>query len=35
MDFDGIIVYNDIGWKSGGFGKEMGEFIERTPANFK
>ena len=35
MDFDRTIVSNDNGWKYGGFGKEMGEFIERTPANLK
>jgi hypothetical protein len=35
MDFDRIIVSNDNGWKYGGVGKEMGEFIERTPANLK
>jgi hypothetical protein len=35
MDFDRNIVYNDNGWKYGGVGKEMGEFIERTPANLK
>jgi hypothetical protein len=35
MDFDRIIVSNDNGWKYGGYGKEMGEFIKRTPANLK
>jgi hypothetical protein len=35
MDFDRTIVSNDNGWKYSRFGKEMGEFIERTPANFK
>jgi hypothetical protein len=35
MDFDRIIVSDDYGWKYGGFGIEMGESIERTPANFK
>ena len=35
MDFDRIIVSNDNGWVYGGFGKELGESIERTPANLK
>jgi hypothetical protein len=35
MDFDRTIVINDNGWEYGGFRKEMGEFIEWTPANFK
>jgi hypothetical protein len=35
MDFDRTIVSNDNGWEYGGFGKEMGESIERTPANLK
>jgi hypothetical protein len=34
MDFDRTIVTNGNGWEYGGFGKEMGEAIERTPANF-
>ncbi len=35
MDFDRNIVSNDNGWEYGGFGKEMGESIERTLANLK
>ena len=35
MDFDRTIVFNDNGWEYGGFGKKMGESIERTPANLK
>jgi hypothetical protein len=35
MDFDRTIVFNDNGWIYGGFGKEMGNCIERTPANHK
>jgi hypothetical protein len=35
MDFDRTIVSNDNGWKYGGFGKGMGESIERAPANLK
>ena len=35
MDFDHTIVSNDNGWEYGGFGKEMGESIERTPVNLK
>jgi hypothetical protein len=35
MDFDRNIVYNDNGWEYGGFGKDMGESIERTLANLK
>jgi hypothetical protein len=35
MDFDCTIVSNDNGWEYGGFGKEMGESIETTPANLK
>jgi hypothetical protein len=35
MDFDRTIVSNDNSCKYGEFGKEMGEFIERTPANIK
>jgi hypothetical protein len=35
MDFDRTIVSNDNGWEYGEFGKEMGEFIERTPANLQ
>ena len=35
MDFDRTIVFNDNGWEYGGFGKEMGEFIEWTPASLK
>jgi hypothetical protein len=35
MDFDRNIVFNDNGWEYGGFGKEMGEFIQRTLANLK
>jgi hypothetical protein len=35
MDFDRTIVSNDNGWEYGGFCKEMGESIERIPANLK
>jgi hypothetical protein len=35
MDIDRNIVSNDNGCKYGGFGKEMGESIERTLANLK
>jgi hypothetical protein len=35
MDFDRTIVCNDNGWEYGGFNKEMGESIEKTPANSK
>jgi hypothetical protein len=35
MDFDRTIVPNDNGWEHGGFGKEMGEAIEKRPANLK
>jgi hypothetical protein len=35
MDFDRTIVFNDNGWIYGGFGTEMGKFIERTLANLK
>ena len=35
MDFDRTIVSNDNGWEYGGFGKEIGESIERTPTNLK
>jgi hypothetical protein len=35
MDFDCTIVSNGNGWEYGGFGKEMGESIERTPTNLK
>jgi hypothetical protein len=35
MDFDRTIISNNNGWKYGGFGKEMGESIERIPANLK
>ena len=35
MDFDCNIVYNDNRWEYGGFGKDMGESIERTLANPK
>jgi hypothetical protein len=35
MDFDRAIVSKDNGWEYGGFGKEMGESIRRTPANLK
>jgi hypothetical protein len=35
MDFDRTIVFDGNGWIHGGFGKAMGEFIERTPANLK
>ena len=35
MDFDRTIVSNDNGWEYGGFGKEMGESIEWTPASLK
>jgi hypothetical protein len=35
MDFDRTIVSNDNGWEYGAFGKEMGEFIERTLTNLK
>jgi hypothetical protein len=35
MDFDRNIVYNDNGWKYGGFGKDMGQSIERILANLK
>jgi hypothetical protein len=35
MEFDRTIVSNDNGWEYGGFGKEMGESIERTSANLK
>ena len=31
LDFDRTIVSYDNGMKYGGFGKEMGESIERTP----
>jgi hypothetical protein len=33
MDFKRAIVSNDKCWEYGGFGKEMGESIERTLAN--
>ena len=33
--FDRTIVSNDNGWEYGGFGKEMGESIEETPASLK
>jgi hypothetical protein len=33
MDFNHTIFSNKNGWKYGGFGKEIGEAIERTPAN--
>jgi len=35
MDFDRTIVSNDNGWEYGGFGKEMGKSIEKTPASLK
>jgi hypothetical protein len=35
MDFGPTIVSNDDGWKYGGFYKEMGESIERTPVNLQ
>jgi hypothetical protein len=35
MDFDRTIVSNDNGWEYGGFGKEVRESIEWTPANLK
>jgi hypothetical protein len=35
MDFDRHINYNDNSWEYGGFGKNMGESIERTLANLK
>jgi hypothetical protein len=35
MDFDYTIVSNENGWEYGGFGKEVGESIEKTPANLK
>jgi hypothetical protein len=35
MDFDHNIVCNDNSWEYGGFGKKMGESIERTLANLK
>ena len=35
VGFDHTIVSNDNGSEYGGFGIEMVEFIERTPANFK
>ena len=35
MDFDHTIVSNDNGWEYGGFGKGIGESIERTSANLK
>jgi hypothetical protein len=35
VDFDRTIVSNDNGWEYGGFGKEMGWSIEKTPANLK
>jgi hypothetical protein len=35
MNFDRTIVSNNNGWEYGEIGKEMGESIERTPANLK
>ena len=35
MEFDRTIVFNDNDWEYGGFGKEMGESIEGTPANLQ
>jgi hypothetical protein len=35
MDFDRTIVSNGNGWEYGGFGKEVGGSIERTPANLQ
>jgi hypothetical protein len=35
MDFDRTIVSYDNAWEYGGFGKEMGESIQRTLANLK
>jgi hypothetical protein len=35
MDSDRTIVSNGNNWEYGGFGKEIGESIERTPTNLK
>jgi hypothetical protein len=35
MEFDRTIVFYDNDWEYDGFGKEMGESIERTSANLK
>jgi hypothetical protein len=35
MDSDRTIVSNHNGWEYGGFGKEMGEFIEGLPQTSK
>jgi hypothetical protein len=35
MDFDRTIVSYGNEWEYGGFGKEIGEAIERTPISLK